>query len=170
MKSRSDRSEAAESGSEPVADHGLGLGFLRKPAVLGLAIVIALVLCFRWARSPQKPPPSSEQVSADGSLPDLSQTYADDKLGVFGARSKLASVLGKQGDGLSTRARVMNVFRMKNALVAVTDGAVFIHATQPEGLPDWISPGKSVQIEGRITEVKTKTNIYVHASRISALN
>lgn len=161
--------QSEDPGDEPVGP-GSGLGFMRKPAVLGLAIFIVLLVGFRWARAPRKPPASSDLAPREVTLPDLPSTHAENKLGVFGARSKLASVLGKQNDGISTRARVMNVFRMKKSLVAVTEASVFIHATLADGLPEWVRPGKSVQLEGSITEVKTKTNIHVSATRLTSLN
>ena len=64
----------------------------------------------------------------------------------------------------------MNVFRMKKSLVAVTEASVFIHATFADGLPDWVRPGKSVQLDGHISEVKTKTNIYVNGTQLRSLN
>ncbi len=155
---------------EAEESNGLGIAFLRKPAVLAALILIVLALSFRAARTPTTASVPYETGSGERGPQDLAEVSPDNKLGVFGARSKFASVLGKQGDGLSTKARVMNVFRMQKALVAVTEASVFIHATLGDALPEWVRPGKSVQIEGRITEVKTKTNIYVSASRITALN
>lgn len=151
--------------------HGLGVGFLRKPAVLAAGIVLAVLFTVRAARPPLRVESESGGAGTVERGPaDLPAAYAENKLGLFGAKSKFASVVGKQGESLSTRARVMNVFRMKKALVAVTEASVFIHATFADGLPEWVRPGKSVQLEGQISEVKTKTNIYLAGTQLRALN
>lgn len=142
---------------------------MRKPGVLAAAIVLLFLGTYRATR-PTGRSGGDAEVAQESGPADLPAVYAENRLGLFGARSKFASVLGKQGESVSTRARVMNAFRQQKALVAVTEASVFIHATFADGLPDWVRPGKSVQLEGRITEVKTKTNIYVSATSIRALN
>ena len=150
------------------AEEASGISYVWKPLVLGIVIFTVFVPLFRWVRTPEKPQPVTISGPHESTISDLPTSDAT-KLGLFGARSPTTSAVGKGGDSLSARARVLNVFRMQNGLVAVTDASIFIHATCGDGLPQWLQAGKTIQIEGRITEVKTKTNVYVSATKLTAV-
>jgi len=145
-----------------------GFAFMWKPVLLGVVLLFVMVPLFRWARAPRRAAGSDDQPVAERPLADLPGVDSGG-VGLLGARSQPTSVVGKLGDTLSARARVLNVFRMKKSLVAVTEASVFIHAMVADGLPEWVQPGKNVQIEGRIIDVKTKTNVHVNATKLTAM-
>lgn len=151
----------------PTSRPVLGIEFMWRPAVLAAAILLILIPLLRWLRTPPHDARPDIRPSGEVYLRDLEATGGG--VGVAGARSKPTSALGKQGDTLTARGRVMNVFRMQKALVAVTEATVFIHATFADELPPWVQPGKNVQIEGRIKDVKTRTNIHVDGTKLTAM-
>ena len=144
-------------------------GVLR--AIIAGAVIVAVWLIYSVTHVRSRPGPAGgDQASSAAALRDLASQDGGRPGGSATGGAPSVSALGKQGDTISARARVLNVFRMQKSLAAVTDESVFIHATFTDDVPDWVQPGKRVQLDGRIAEVKTKTNIYLSAGRVTSLN
>lgn len=80
--------------------------------------------------------------------------------------AKKGSPIGETGDVVSVSGKILQIYTAQKSFTLLTANSVMAYVTFRSGFPKPIRGGQEVHVTGTITEVKTRTNVYVAGAEL----